>query len=139
MRSYAWPEKAAEEYGACRYWTVTLDGAKVAGRAVDLAATTAIMDSGTTAILVSSADAAAIHRVRACPAVSVLNADASMQCLHSRCFKHLIYRVLGCEHRFCVSRNSAQYPQKQFACRVSQGWSLTRLEGTTVSGEAARH
>ncbi|CAL5227424.1 g10385 [Coccomyxa viridis] len=44
------------------YWTVTLDGAKVAGRAVDLAATTAIMDSGTTAILVSSADAAAIHR-----------------------------------------------------------------------------
>lgn len=54
---------------ARRYWTVTLDGAKVSGRAVALGATTAIMDSGTTAILVSSADAAAIHQVRAPPAV----------------------------------------------------------------------
>ena len=51
--------------GTCRYWTVALDGAKVSGRAVALGATTAIMDSGTTAILVSSADAAAIHQVRA--------------------------------------------------------------------------
>ena len=57
---------------------MTLDGAKVAGRAVDLAATTAIMDSGTTAILVSSADAAAIHKVRAWPAVPALGTDALM-------------------------------------------------------------
>ncbi|EIE26466.1 acid protease [Coccomyxa subellipsoidea C-169] len=43
------------------YWTVSLTGAKVNGRSVVLQATTAIMDSGTTAILVSATDAAAIH------------------------------------------------------------------------------
>ena len=48
---------------------MALDGAKVSGRAVALGATTAIMDSGTTAILVSSADAAAIHQVRTWPTV----------------------------------------------------------------------
>ena len=46
-----------------RYWTVALDGAQVGGRAVALGAQEAILDSGTTAILVSSADAAAIHEV----------------------------------------------------------------------------
>ena len=58
--------------GECRYWTVALDGAKVAGHLVALAATTAILDSGTTAILVSAADAAAIHEVRAQPATFAL-------------------------------------------------------------------
>ena len=52
---------------------------------MDLAATTAIMDSGTTAILVSSADAAAIHQVRALPAVPCLG--ALTQCLDSRRFR----------------------------------------------------
>lgn len=47
----------------CRYWTVALSGAKVGGQAVTLEATTAIMDSGTTAILVSAVDASAIHAV----------------------------------------------------------------------------
>ncbi|CAL8466769.1 g6305 [Coccomyxa elongata] len=43
------------------YWNVALSGAKVNGNWVSLGATTAIMDSGTTAILVSATDAAAIH------------------------------------------------------------------------------
>ena len=51
--------------GACRYWTVALDGAQVRGQNVALGATTAIMDSGTTAILVGPDDAAAIHAVGA--------------------------------------------------------------------------
>ena len=46
---------------------MTLDGAKVSGRSVALQATTAILDSGTTAILVSAADAAVIHSVRLHP------------------------------------------------------------------------
>ena len=63
--------------GECRYWTVALDGAKVAGQSVALAATTAIMDSGTTAILVSSADAAAIHQVRG-------HSAPCLPCMHSQ-------------------------------------------------------
>jgi hypothetical protein len=47
-----------------RYWTVALDGVVISGQATALTATTAILDSGTTAILVSTADAAAIHQAR---------------------------------------------------------------------------
>ncbi len=90
-------------HGECRYWTVTLDGAKVAGRAVDLAATTAIMDSGTTAILVSSADAAAIHQVRALPAVPCLGCiDAVPGQQAVQAGRHLTYR----NHDVCVESAS---------------------------------
>ena len=50
-------------HAARRYWTVALDSAQVSGQNVALGATTAILDSGTTAILVGPDDAAAIHAV----------------------------------------------------------------------------
>ena len=42
---------------------MALNGAMVQGRQISLAAQTAILDSGTTAILVSARDGAAIHNV----------------------------------------------------------------------------
>ncbi len=45
------------------YWTVALNGVTVGSRGVGIGATGAIMDSGTTATLVSDADAHAIHAV----------------------------------------------------------------------------
>lgn len=47
------------------YWTVALNGVNIGSRGVSIGATGAIMDSGTTATLVSDADAHAIHSVSA--------------------------------------------------------------------------
>jgi hypothetical protein len=44
------------------YWTVPLGGATVGGRTVPLAARGAILDSGTTAILMSDADSTRLHQ-----------------------------------------------------------------------------
>lgn len=71
-----------------RYWTVALDGAQVGGRAVALGAQEAILDSGTTAILVSSADAAAIHEV------SLL--------IHVACYSH----ATSCSVKVCLGEES---------------------------------
>jgi hypothetical protein len=48
------------------YWTVALNGVNIGSRSVSIGATGAIMDSGTTATLVSDADAHAIHAVSKC-------------------------------------------------------------------------
>ena len=47
-----------------RYWTVGLDGVSVSGAAVTVAATSVVIDSGTSAILLGPEDATAIHSVR---------------------------------------------------------------------------
>ena len=46
-----------------RYWALPLDNARVAATAVQLTATGAIIDSGSTAITVGAVDGAAIHEV----------------------------------------------------------------------------
>ena len=46
-----------------RYWTVALTGISVSQQAVNVAATTVVIDSGTSAILMGPDDAAAIHKV----------------------------------------------------------------------------
>ena len=48
----------------CRYWTVGLDGISVKGAAITVAATSVVIDSGTSAILLGPEDATAIHSVR---------------------------------------------------------------------------
>ena len=50
---------------ACRYWTVGLSGVSVAAQAITVAATTVVIDSGTSAILLGPDDSNAIHAVRA--------------------------------------------------------------------------
>ena len=48
----------------CRYWTVGLDGVSVSGTGITVAATSVVIDSGTSAILLGPEDATAIHSVR---------------------------------------------------------------------------
>ena len=50
--------------GACRYWTVALDGVGISGTPVTVAATSVVIDSGTSAILLGPDDSQAIHSVR---------------------------------------------------------------------------
>ena len=47
----------------CRYWALTLDGVKVGGKSVPISATGALLDSGTTLIIMSDTDAAATNDV----------------------------------------------------------------------------
>ena len=47
----------------CRYWAVQLSGVSVGSVQVAVSATQAIVDSGSTAILVDPDDALAIHQV----------------------------------------------------------------------------
>ena len=49
----------------CRYWTVGLDGIGISGSPVSIAATSVVIDSGTSAILLGPEDSQAIHAV--CP------------------------------------------------------------------------
>ena len=64
----------------CRYWALELSGAKVGGKTVgSLSSTGALLDSGTSLIFTSDADAAALNNVSfsLCKAVCVHGAGLS--------------------------------------------------------------
>ena len=75
---------------------MALDGAKVNGNFITLGATTAIMDSGTTAILVSADDAAAIHSVT--PLADAHLRMAAPDFAHT-CTAHHLYWACSGVHR----------------------------------------
>ncbi len=50
----------------CRYWTVALDSLSISGSPVAVAATSVVIDSGTSAILLGPDDSQAIHSVHPC-------------------------------------------------------------------------
>ena len=53
-----------DEGYTCRYWALALSGAKVGGKTVgNLSSTGALLDSGTSLIFTSDADAAALNNV----------------------------------------------------------------------------
>lgn len=58
--------KLAADLGCmCRYWQVVLGGVSVGSSDAGIVAQTAILDSGTTALITSLDDAQSIHSVRA--------------------------------------------------------------------------
>ena len=96
----------------CRYWTVALDSLSISGNPVAVAATSVVIDSGTSAILLGPDDSQAIHGVHPCtltppPGVAGLsNADTLLQArlpslIHnvshscSRAYRSLTFRCLA--------------------------------------------
>ena len=127
-----------------RYWTVALDGAKVGDQAVALGAQEAILDSGTTAILVSSADAAAIHEVSSLVHVACCSHAASCPvkvCLGEESFWRMSVRpgeVHLREEAFCEA-TWIQLFTDRMTCRIFRECSTTRQEASTALQGAAHH
>ena len=75
----------------CRYWSVALKGIAIDDEAVSITANMAIMDSGSTAILMSNADAAAVNGVRIAGSCSALQLQAAIPSMGGLC---LLARIL---------------------------------------------
>jgi len=110
-----------ERCPARRYWTVGLDSIAVAGVVQTVTARTAILDSGTTAILVGADDASAIHAVRR-PSLAAAPRAAHATCAahaHAETCREVELHVPTCEDRG-VQRSQAEH-QRRLCARHSQG------------------